>query len=273
MKATTGRPLSPPAALILKLVGVICIVSFFIDVFTLLFPFNPTDRGWQLNVTTQLVERGVIPLVGMAFLFVGSWIEDVGEAAGKSASLWQIVKLAALAISGILGLIYLLVAPLHVNNVRIQSNQAVERISQQAKQAETQLGSDTFKTQVEQRRSQIRTQINELLKDDQKFNQALQSQQIPEQLKTVLQQSKSNPQALDDFLNQQAKDFSNQTLTQVRSRKDQVEKQAKTAAFKSMVQIGLSSLLLAAGFFVIAGTGLRGLVSPQMGPRKAPPKR
>src|SRR5690349_19477629 len=126
MKATTGRPLSPPAALILKLVGLICIVSFFIDVLTLLFPFNPTDRGWQLNVTTQLVERGVIPLVGMAFLFVGSWIEDVGDAApGKSASLWQIVKLAALAISGILGLIYLLVAPLHVNNVRIQSNQAV----------------------------------------------------------------------------------------------------------------------------------------------------
>ncbi|HEY9301748.1 MAG TPA: HpsJ family protein [Phormidium sp.] len=274
MKATTSRPLSPPAALILKLIGLICIVSFLIDAITLLIPFNPTDRGWQINLTTQLVERGIIPLVGMAFLFAGTWIDSVADASGKGGQVWQIVKLVALALSAILGLLYLLIAPLHVNNVRLQSNTAIAQVEQQAKQAETQLASDAFKTQVEQRRTQIRSQIGELLKDEQRFNQALQNQQVPQQVKEVLQQSKANPQALDSFLDQQAKSFSNQTLTQIRERRRELESQARTAALKSQLQIGLSSLLLALGFFVTAGTGLRGLVSLPSAPRKAsPPKR
>lgn len=276
MKATTSRPLSPPAALILKLIGVICILSFLIDAFTLLIPFNPTDRGWQINLTTQLVERGIIPLVGMAFLFAGTWIDSVAVAdtSGKGGSVWQIVKLMALVLSGILGLLYLLIAPLHVNNVRLQSNAAIAEVQKQAKQAESQLTSDAFKNQVEQRRTQIRNQIGELLKDEQRFNQAIQNQQVPQQIKDILQQSKSNPQALDEFLNQQAKSFSNQTLSQIRERQQQLENQAKTAAFKSQFQIGLSSILLALGFFLTAGTGLRGLVSLPSAPRKnSPPKR
>jgi hypothetical protein len=274
MKATTSRPLSPPAALILKLIGVICIVSFLIDALTLLFPFNPTDRGWQINLTTQLVERGIIPLVGMAFLFAGAWIDSVADASGKGSPIWQIVNLAALVLAGILGLVYLLIAPLHVNNVRLQSNTAIERVEQQAKQAETQLTSPAFQTQVEQRRTQLRSQIGELLKDEQRFNEALQNQQVPQQVKDILQESKGNPQALDNFLNQQAKNFSNQTLSQIRERRLEVEGQAKTAALKSQIQIGISSFLLALGFFVTAGTGLRGLVSLPSAPRKNhPPKR
>lgn len=273
MKASTNRPLSPPAALILKLIGLICILSFLVDAITLLIPFNPTDRGWQINLTTQLVERGVIPLVGMAFLFAGVWIDSVADTSGKGAPVWQIVKLIALVLSGILGLLYLLIAPLHVNNVRIQANTAIQRVDEQAKQAETQLSSDAFKTQVEQRRTLIKNQIGELIKDDQKYNQALQSQQVPKEVKDILQQSKANPQVLDDFLNQQAKSFSNQTLTQIRERQQQIESQAKTAALKSQLQIGLSSVLLALGFFMTAGTGLRGLVSLPSAPRKNPPAK
>ncbi|MFB2835908.1 HpsJ family protein [Floridanema evergladense] len=274
MKASTNRPLSPPAALILKLIGLICIVSFLVDAFTLLIPFNPTDRGWQINLTTQLVERGIIPLVGMAFLFAGTWIDSVADT-GKTAPIWEILKLVALVLSGILGLVYLVIAPLHVNNVRIQSNTAIQRVAEQAKQAETQLSSDAFKNQVEQRRTLIKNQIGELIKDDQKYNQALQNQQIPKEVKDVLQQSKANPQVLDDFLNQQAKSFSNQTLTQIRERQQQLENQAKTAELKSQLQIGLSSVLLALGFFMTAGTGLRGIVSLPSAPRKSktPPKR
>jgi len=270
MKATPGRPLSPPAALILKLIGLICILSFLVDVSTLIVPFNPTNRGWQLGITTQLVERGIIPLVGMAFLFVGSWIDDVADSSGKSVPVWQYIKLAALVLSGIFGLVYLLIAPLHVNNVRLQSTETIGQIEQKAKQAETQLGSDAFKAQVEQRRTLIKTQIGELLKDDQKLNTALQNPQVPQQVKDLLQQSKSNPQALDDFLNQQAKGFSEQTLTEVRKRKQELDQQTKTTALKSQVQIGLSSILLALGFFVTAGTGLRGLSLPSI-PRKTPP--
>ena len=274
MKASPNRLFSPPAALIAKLVGIIMILSFLLDTITLLIPstppFSPLDKGWQLSVMTQLVERGFIPLLGMGFLFAGSWIETQGGAAGSQ--LWEYVKLAALILSGILGLAFLLIAPLHINNVQQTSGQALERIEREASQAENQLNSDNFKAQVQQRQTQIRTQISDLLKDDQRLNQALNSGQVPDQLKTVLQQSKDNPKVLEDFLNQQAKDFSNQTLTQVRERKKQLQQQARLGAFKSQLQIGASSLLLAVGYFIITATGLRGAISLQMGARK-PSKR
>lgn len=274
MKGSANRVISAPAALISKLVGTILILSFLLDTVTLLIPssppFSPLDRGWQLSATTQLVERGFIPMLGIALLFLGSWMDDRVDAQG-SGQPWQLVKLGALVLSGILGLVFLLVAPLHVNNVRLASNEGLQRIQQQASQAETQLSSPDFRAQVEQRRTQIRTQIGDLLKDDQRLNQALQSGQVPDQLKNVLQQSKDNPRALDEYLEQQAKDFSNQTLTQVRDRKQQLEKQAKMGALKSQVQIGLSSLFLAIGYFIITGTGLSSVLSsPQMKPGKAP---
>ncbi|MCL1470843.1 HpsJ family protein [Argonema antarcticum] len=274
MKGSANRLISAPAALISKLVGTILILSFLLDTVTLLIPssppFSPLDRGWQLTATTQLVERGFIPMLGMALLFLGSWMDDQVDGQG-SGQPWQLVKLGALVLSGILGLVFLLAAPLHINNVRLASNEGLQRIQQQATQAETQLSSPDFRAQVEQRRTQIKTQIGDLLKDDQRLNQALQSGQVPDQLKTVLQQSKDNPSVLDNYLEQQAKDFSNQTLTQVRDRKQQLEKQAKMGALKSQVQIGLSSLFLAIGYFIITGTGLSGVLSsPKIGPRKAP---
>ncbi|MCL1468195.1 HpsJ family protein [Argonema galeatum] len=274
MKGSANRLISAPAALISKLVGTILILSFLLDTVTLLIPssppFSPLDRGWQLSATTQLVERGFIPMLGMALLFLGSWMDERVDGQG-SGQPWQLVKLGALVLSGILGLVFLLVAPLHINNVRLASNEGLQRIQQQASQAETQLSSPDFRAQVEQRRTQIKTQIGDLLKDDQRLNQALQSGQVPDQLKNILQQSKDNPRALDDYLEQQAKDFSNQTLTQVRDRKQQLEKQAKMGALKSQVQIGLSSLFLAIGYFIITGTGLSGVLSsPKMGPSKAP---
>lgn len=275
MKASPNRLFSPPAALITKLVGVIMILSFLLDAITLLIPssppFSPLDKGWQLSVMTQLVERGFIPMLGMAFLFAGSWMETQGGQGGSP--IWEYVKLATLVFSGILGLAFLLIAPLHINNVQQASSQAIDRIGQEASQAENQLNSDNFKAQVQQRQTQIKTQISDLLKDDQRLNQALNSGQVPEQLKTVLQQSKDNPKALDDFLNQQAKDFSNQTLTQVRERKNQLQKQARLGALKSEFQIGASSLLLAVGYFIITATGLRGALSTLQlggGGRKAP---
>ncbi|HEY9849435.1 MAG TPA: HpsJ family protein [Leptolyngbyaceae cyanobacterium] len=272
MKASPNRLISPPAALIAKLVGVVLILSFLLDTIVLLIPsappFSPLDRGWQLNAMTQLVERGFIPMLGMGLLFAGAWMEELNSSPGGSPA-WQYVKLGTLILSGILGLVFLLIAPLHINNVRLASNQRLERINQEATQAESQLSSAGFRAQVEQRQTQLRTQIGDLLKDDQRLTQTINNPQVPEQLKQVLQKSKDNPAELDKFLNEQAKDFSNQTLTQVRDRKQQLEKQTKTEALKSQVQIGVSSLFLAVGYFIITATGLRGLLSAQMGPRKA----
>lgn len=274
MKASANRLFSAPAALISKLVGLLLIVSFLIDAITLLIPstppFSPLDRGWQLNVTTQLVERGFIPMLGMALLFAGSWMDSLQDSS-QEGKLWQVVKLGALVLSGILGLVFLLIAPLHINNVRLASSQTLEQIQQQASQAEGQLESQSLKAQLSQQQSQVKSQLTDLLKDNQKLDERLKSEQVSQQEKDLLNQFKSDPGKVDEFLNQQLNPNTivNRRLTQVRERKQQLEKQTKMAALKSQVQIGASSVLLAIAYLIITGTGLRGVLSPQMGARKA----
>ena len=75
----TNRFASGNAALTVKVVGIILILSFLLDFLILIFPFQPTDRLWQINLATALVDRGIVPLVGIGMLFVGYWIDGVND--------------------------------------------------------------------------------------------------------------------------------------------------------------------------------------------------
>jgi hypothetical protein len=262
-----NRFTSANAALTLKVVGLILIVSFLLDFLILLFPFQPTDRIWQINVVTQIVDRGIVPLVGVGALFTGYWMQEASDSP-KGIDF----RFPVLILSSILGLMFLLFFPLHLNNVRQASTQAVNQISQDAEQAETQLknqlsqfqaqlNNEQGKAQLEQLRAQAKAQFTELLKDEQKYQQALNSPQIPAAQKELLKKFKANPQELDQFIAQQTdpQGLANQRLNQIRQRKEDASKQAKDNAGKSGLRIGISSLLLAIGYIIIGWTGLRGM--------------
>ncbi|MBH8574222.1 hypothetical protein I8752_14585 [Nostocaceae cyanobacterium CENA369] len=275
----TNRFASVNAALTLKVVGIILILSFFLDFLILLLPFQPTDRTWQINLATALVDRGIVPLVGLGMLFVGYWIDDASDGdRPRSVDL----RFPALIISSILGLLFLLIFPLHLNNVRQASTQTVNQINQDADQAENQLktqlaqfqaqlNNEQGKAQLEQLRNQARAQFTELLKDDQKYKQALENPQLPATQKELLKKFKANPQELDKFIAQQTdpQGLANQRLSQIRERKEAAEKQAKDNAWKSGLRIGISSLLLSIGYIIIGWTGLRGMGTLQGSGRKA----
>jgi hypothetical protein len=267
-------------ALTLKVVGIICILSFFVDFVILLLPFQPTDRGWQISLATALVDRGIVPLVGLGLLFAAYWI-DSADASDRPAGID--LRFPALILSSILGLMFLLIFPLHLNNVRQASTQTVNQISQDANQAENQLknqlsqfqaqlNNDQAKAQLEQLRNQARTQFTELLKDEQKYKQALENPQLPAEQKELLKKFKANPQELDKFIAQRTdpQGVANQRLNQIRQRRDEAEKQAKDNAWKSGLRIGISSLLLSIGYIIIGWTGLKGMGSLQGGGRRAP---
>ncbi|MDZ8188365.1 MAG: HpsJ family protein [Nostoc sp. ChiSLP02] len=262
-----NRFTSVSTALTVKVVGLICILSFFIDFLILLLPFQPTDRGWQINLATALVDRGIVPLVGLGLLFAGYWI-DSADASDRPQGID--LRFPALIISSVLGLMFLLIFPLHLNNVNQAKTQTINRITQEADQAETQLNSrlsqlqaqlntEQGKAQLEQLRSQTKAQFNELLKDEQRYKQALESSQIPPAIKDLLKKAKTDPQALDKAIEQQTdvQTLRTQQLSQVRQRRDEAEKQAKDTAWKSGLRIGISSLLLSIGYIIIGWTGLR----------------
>jgi ABC-type multidrug transport system fused ATPase/permease subunit len=287
-----NRFTSVNAALTLKVVGIILILSFLLDFLLLLFPFQATDRTWQINLATNLVERGIVPLVGLGMLFAAHWIESAsdGDVSGQDASRLRAptldLRFPVLILSSILGLMFLLIFPLHLNNVNQAKNQAINKLTQDAEQAETQvnnqlgqlqaqLNTEQGKAQLQQLRNQTKTQLTEILKDEQKYKQALASPQIPPTIKEVLKQAKADPKVLDKAIEQQTdiQALRNQQLSQVRQRREEAEKQARDTAWKSGLRTGISSLLLSIGYIIIGWTGLRGMGTVQGGKRKTPAPR
>lgn len=264
MKATTNRYFSSVTVRSLKIVGILLIVSTLIDFFVLAIPFNLTARAWQMGLTSKLVDRGIVPMVGIALLLIGSWIEmSLGSGQNLSKPLLDI-KIWAVGLACFLGLLYLLLFPLHLINTRSERQEALAQINQQAIQLESQLeqqiGSEAFREEVLRRQNLLKSQLSSLLSNEEQLNQALQSQQLSPQLKTVLEQSRTNPQVLEQFLAQQAQQLPSQLLEEIRTQQQQLEAETKTRTLKSSLQTGISSLLLAIGYTAIGWTGIRNLV-------------
>lgn len=265
MKAINIAEFSLLATRTLKLVGVILILVSLLDYVILSFPFNPLDRGWQINFATQLVDRGIVPLVGLALLFTGYWIDNVASDSPNIHFSFLEGRFWALLFSSILGLLFLLLVPLHTNNVIQARAQAVQQINQEASQAQnrlqSQLGNPQAELEIEGQQSQLKSQIGALLQNEQLLNQALGSQQVPEQFKNLLRQARANPQGLDQLLKQQfnAEALRSQGLAQIQKRQAEAERQAEQEAWRSGLRIGFSSLLLAIGYIVIGWAGLKSL--------------
>lgn len=273
MKATNSSTTSLLAARALQLVGIIMIASFLLDALTLLFPANLTNVQWRLSFTSQLIDRGVIPLVGTALLLAGLWLSSDPTETGTSSGS-GLLRGIAVGLALVVGVIYLIVAPLHTIDTIRDRNLALRRIEQEATQAETQLqaqlGSTQFQAELERQQSQFRTQVNELLSNDAQLEQLLSSGQVAPEQANLLRQFKDNPAALDQFVNQQTQELPERALTRIRSGRREAEQQAQVRTVKSISR-GISSLLLAIGFLGIAWTGIGGGLGgrPRTGRRKS----
>jgi hypothetical protein len=264
------------AARVLTVAGVILILSFLVDFLILLFPFQPTNKEWLIGLTTALVDRGIVPLVGLGMLFAGYWFDTLEDGARPAIDL----RLPAFILSSILGLMFLLIFPLHLNNIIQDSNQKLERIDKEAEQLENQLKSqlqqlssnDQYKVLLEKQRQQLKAQYTEALKNEDEYNKILANPNIPQSAKDVLKKAKANPQELDKAIAQQTdpQTRADQQISQIRQKKEDAEKQAKELASKSGLRNGIGSLLLAIGYITIGWRGLRSMGAFQGGGRKAP---
>lgn len=266
MKATSIRQYSSIAARTLIIVGVVMILSSILDFIVLSIPSNINDiynKTWQIGLATQIVDRGIIPMVGMALLFTGYWVNSNSGLQEHSTSSILDLRFWGLLLASLLGLVYLLLFPLHLNNTNLAKAELIQRIDQQASQAEKQLevriGSSDFKNLLQQRQAQLKNRFTTLLENETELNKVLENGELSEQVESILKKSKDNPQAIDEFINSQAKQLPDQLLTRVRSRKQELEKQANINSFKSSIRTGISSLLLAVGYIMIGWTGLKNM--------------
>lgn len=238
---------SPFTGLTLKVVGLIMIVSSLLDYIFMAISFNP-QREWQIGFMTQLVDRGIIPLVGIALLLLGYLVDYSSGASVEQRSSFLDLRFWALLLSSLLGLVFLLLVPLYINNISQQSNQAMTQIEQKAKQAQGQLDAQT-------------KQVNDLVKNPQgiaELDKAIDSGKVQgpqlaqlQALREQLKRFKQDPKSLNDQV-EAAK-------TRILNEKLEAENRAKNEAWRMGIRTSLSSLLLAIGYITIGWTGLRGL--------------
>jgi len=238
MKEMDIRPISPLASQVLKLVGVVLILFFLVEFLAFLISPDFANQQWQLGVVTQLVERGVTPLVGFALIYTGFQLRPAlgpSGAASVENGPWQNPRFWAFVVASLLGLLFLILIPLHFSATNQASQQAIEGINQQVGQAELQL-------------EQQQTQVKSLVESG-KLDQLIQGNQVPPEQLALLQQIKQDPKALE----KRAED----ARSRIRTEQNQAQEKAKTEALRSQIRVELRSLLLAIGYITIGWSGLR----------------
>lgn len=252
MKTASQRQFLLLAPRTLMVVGIILIVSALLDYAILLFPPNFLDRQWQISFVTQMVDRGIIPLVGLALLFTGLWSShQVSDRPGNNF-FGGSLGLPALILSTLLGLIFLVAAPLHINNTLQERSDALSGITKEAESANTQL-EESIKAQVEQEKVRIQS----LLANPADLQKAIQGGQLSQAQAVLLQKFQTDPKSLDAYLQEESQKVRQQALDELNKQKTAAEKQAKEASLKSSLRTGLNSLFLAVGYAIVGWTGLK----------------
>ncbi|NMF85896.1 HpsJ family protein [Nodosilinea sp. P-1105] len=250
--AISAPVVSPLAAIALKVVGIVAILSALLDYVILLIPANVADAQWQLATVTQMVERGIVPLVGTALLLTGYWIDGrVGRAIVKK-TLTKDLRFWVCVLASVLGLAYLLLALLNLNTVRLSSQLALEQVDREATEAATQ-----FEQRLAAELGQQQSQLGALLQDEDLLSQAIQTGQIPQDFS----QYQDDPEGLSQFLQQQADQAREQIQTEIGTRRTEAERRVRAEAWKSGIRISITSLLLTVGFGTIGWIGLKRLLA------------
>ncbi|NJL89310.1 MAG: hypothetical protein HC916_05530 [Coleofasciculaceae cyanobacterium SM2_1_6] len=243
---TNSPAYSDFTALSLKVVGLMMLVSAVFDYIMLAIPFNIGQTEWQLSFIGQMVDQGVRPLVGLCLLSVGYWIANRHNDPKDVRFQFRDIRFWGIILASVLGLFYLLFVPVHLNNVRVATDQALQQIAERASQADLQV-----QQQVQQ--------IESILKNDNQYKeleQALASGQVQGEqltrlqgLKQQIDVLKQNPQALNQQLEQ--------TKTRLATDRKNAEDQARSEAVKLGVRTGVTSLLLAIAYALVSWTGLK----------------
>jgi hypothetical protein len=229
-------------------VGVVIAIASFTDFTILLFSPDLSSTEWRLNFMTQVIDRGIIPLMGFALILWGFWIQAY---CGFKSRLRKPLLTSIFLLAGLLGAMYFGLTLFHLSDANQAKFEAIQRLEQQAKNAEQQL---------DNRLSQEVNVINNLVGNPDQLQQQLQGQILTSdqqeqlnQLLAQLDQYKKDPQALRE----RTAKTRDQGISLIRQQKEEAEKQIRISFRRSAVHIPLSSLMLTIGYLSLAFFGFQ----------------
>jgi hypothetical protein len=251
MQPTVSSFLTPLA---LKTAGIVTILVSLSDlIFTLWFPpENPyksildVTQWWFLHASSQIVDRGLLPLVGISFVVAGDWIKIVStEDGGNRGNGWRV---GTFTLASLLGLIFILIIPFQAIATSDIKTQALKTLTTEVVQREQAIKGDT-----QQIASQSKEKIKEELTaiDKELKSGVAQPNRIP-----MLQIAKYKREL---FLTDPQKftQESQLALQQLPKQKQELETKINERMLQTGVKTGVASLLLAIAYITIGWTGLR----------------
>ncbi|WP_069791992.1 HpsJ family protein [Cyanobacterium sp. IPPAS B-1200] len=247
-------------SLALKLVGVIILVSALIDYLFLAIPLQLSNRNWQIDFTNTIVDRGVVPLLAVSLLVLGWWITDNTP---NSAPPSKAVRLPVFIISSLLGLLFLLLVPIHLSNISNVSAQFIQEIDQRASAQEEEIQGfieqlDAIARNPEQIQSEIE-QRNQVINS----GGNIQGRQLnPEELQAItsqrdqLQELLTLSQSPSD-LETRLEETRTRLQTELRDLQRQEKQRAQTQALRQTLRTGINSFMLSVGYIVLGWLGIK----------------
>jgi hypothetical protein len=240
MNAIDSRPLRQ-TSLVLPLVGIVLILTFVFDFVIRVFSLQWNKPEIQINFWNELIDRGVIPLIGLALVYAGFWLNGIlsrksdtedGPAPSPASNpqFWTFV------FASLLGLVFLLLLPLHFSSSGEVINSAITRTDQQEAQMK-------FGIQQEQQ------QIQQVISTPGQLDEILKTRKLPPEQLALFEELKRDPKALDKRAAQK--------LEEMKKQKQQVLTQVNQEVGQIRWRYEIRSLLLSLGFIAIGWTGLR----------------
>jgi Sec-independent protein translocase protein TatA len=250
--ASPQRPFGPLAVRALTWSGLALIFTILVDWLTNLIPPNLTDAAWHVNFDNLLIERGIVPLVGVTFLLTAhGLVQQTGQSVRQGLQRFGVV------LSAVLAVVFILVIPFYLSNLGSETSKAVKSIEQQAQQA-----TQNVDQQLQMAVLQQQQQLQSLLSKPAEVEQAIQSGQLPQQQAEQFRKFQKDPKALDQFLQQQAEQKRKEVLVQINKRKQESIQQLQRRVQQTGISNTLAALLLVLGYGAIARAGLLSLRKP-----------
>jgi len=212
----------------LRWVGYGLLIFFIIDSLTILIPPKFTDPAWELQTIGSLVDRVVVPILGLGLVFFGEYFDR-----GKLEPIFlKILSWFCL----LLALLFFLMGPLSgISAIRI-NNRVSDAANQQLAQRITTL--DNFEKAISQGTPEQLKALSEQLKDP----------RVQEQLKAQgIQVDVENPQQLKSVVLERVKG----QKAQLQAQFDQARSGQLASLVKNSVKWAIGALISSVLFFML----------------------
>ncbi|QFZ93316.2 HpsJ family protein [Synechococcus elongatus] len=240
--AAAPSSVAPLAARALRLVGLVLVLSVLVDYVASLVGANWSEPRWYVATSSQWIDRGVVPLVGLTLWFSGDWLAQQLDPLAITQQ--KLVRAIARILPLVLSVIFILAVPIHLSNAFTSQAQRLEEVQQQAQQQQQALDLQ-FQAAIAQQKQQLK----QLFGTPGLFEQVKASGQIPPDQVADFEKLVGKPEAdIDRFVDQRAAEAKQKQEAELKANQDKQTSAIRREVTANTVRTSLLGLLLVIGY-------------------------